>query len=87
MFKKTVAEVLASPQRAAIIVAIDKKDRGFAELQKLSNLSSGTLGYHLLKAQVSGVITKDQNNKYSITPLGRKVTVILEQIGESSNEI
>jgi DNA-binding HxlR family transcriptional regulator len=83
-FKKTVGDVLCSPPRLNIVIAIDEKTRGFAELQKLSHLSSGTLGYHLLKAQVAGIVTKNSENRYAITPLGQKVAAILNQVNEDS---
>lgn len=85
--RKTVGEILSSPTRHKLVVEIDEKSRVFSELQRLSKLSSGNLGYHLLKAQASGVIEKDKQEKYSITPLGSRVARALKQIEEALEKV
>lgn len=82
-FKKVMGETLSCPARAELITAIDQKTRSFSELQKISNITSGTLGYHLLKAQAAGIIERNAEEKYAITPLGNKVATILKQINDS----
>ena len=86
-FVKSTGDILSSPPKAGIINQIEQRPATFSDLQKKLGLSSGNLNYHLLKLDSAGLLTKDAEDKYAITPLGRDVAKTVKKVLEASKEI
>jgi DNA-binding HxlR family transcriptional regulator len=84
---KVVGKVLSSPLQTEIIVDISNAPLSFSELQKKLEMTSGNLNYHLLRLGSAGLLSKDPQNRYSITPLGRDIAKIVRTAIKASLEI
>jgi DNA-binding HxlR family transcriptional regulator len=82
-----VGEVLSSPPKVGIVNEVDVQPKTFSELQKKLKMSSGNLNYHLLRLTSAGLLTKDPENRYAITPLGRDVDKVVKSALKASKEI
>jgi hypothetical protein len=57
----------------------------FTDLLNYFNISSGKLTYHL--NQIKGFVLKNEENKYAITPLGKRALEILAMINSEITEV
>jgi DNA-binding HxlR family transcriptional regulator len=84
---KAVGEVLSSPPKVGIVNEVEDQPKSFSELQKKLKMTSGNLNYHLLRLTSAGLLTKDTENRYAITPLGRDVDEVVKKALKASEEI
>jgi len=86
-FVKSIGDILSSPPKAGIIAEVEQKPTTFSKLQKKLGLSSGNLNYHLLRLESAGLLAKDAEDKYAITPLGQDMSKVIKQVLKASKEI
>ncbi len=66
---------LKSSSRLLILVCLSMNEKlGFTELSKLTGLSKGSLGNHLIKLQVSNYITVKEYSFFSSKRISVKIT-------------
>lgn len=65
-------QALAHPMRRTIIRPVESRDQGisYTELITECRISTGKLNYHL--EQLKGLIEKNTNQRYVLTPFGKK---------------
>jgi predicted transcriptional regulator len=73
-------QALAHPTRRTIIKIVESKNQGvsYTELNTELGISTGKLNYHL--DQLKGLIEKNNNQHYMLTPFGKKATEHLNLI-------
>ena len=80
--EKVTFQSLAHPIRRTIIRVIQSRNQGvlYTELITELGLSTGKLNYHL--EQLKGLIEKNSNNYYVLTPFGKKVVEHLNLVDQ-----
>ena len=72
-----VFEAISHEVRRKIVTLLAEKPRTFSDLQRELGLESPALAFHLKK--LNGLITKDSQGYYELTPLGMKAYDVIRQ--------
>ncbi|MFX0085566.1 MAG: winged helix-turn-helix domain-containing protein [Candidatus Hodarchaeota archaeon] len=82
--EKVIIQAIAHNIRREALRIIFNQPQTFTDLLNYFDISSGKLTYHL--NQIKGFVTKNEENKYVITPLGKRVLEILDIINHEISE-
>ena len=83
--EKVIIQAIAHNIRREALRIIVNQPQTFTDLLNYFNISSGKLTYHL--NQIKGFVSKNEENKYTITPLGKRALEILEIINSEITEV
>ncbi len=81
--EKAIFQALAHPMRRTILKIISSSSVTYSELITELQLSTGKLNYHL--EQLEGLIEKDSERRYTLTPLGQKALNQINLINQETN--
>ncbi len=78
--EEVVFQALASQERREIIRVIRSREGGatYSEILGELGLTTGNLNYHL--KQLEGLIEKDEERRYRLTPLGERAMAVLRGV-------
>ena len=82
--EKVVIQAIAHDIRREALRIIVNQPQTFTDLLNYFDISSGKLTYHL--NQIKGFVSKNEENKYTITPLGKRALEILDIINREITE-
>ncbi len=78
----TIFKAMQNPIRRRILRMIGEKPATYTEIQTELNIDNGLLNYHL--DALSSLITKDREDKYTLSDFGRATTVLIKGVEEPS---
>lgn len=81
-----VGNVLKSPPRVEIFIALNHDDKRFSELQTELGISNSNLTYHLTNLRADEIV-EQVDNKYSLSKQGKEISSIIEQVIKESDKI
>ncbi|MHA2392899.1 MAG: winged helix-turn-helix domain-containing protein [Promethearchaeota archaeon] len=78
--EEIIIQALGHPERRNIIeiLGTSKENVSYSEILGEIGLNTGKMNYHL--KLLEGVIERDKNRRYSLTPIGKKAFVILNSM-------
>jgi len=78
--EEVVFQALASTERREIIRVIRSREGGatYSEILGELGLTTGNINYHL--KQLEGLVEKDEERKYRLTPLGERAMTVLHGV-------
>ncbi|MFX0124368.1 MAG: hypothetical protein ACFFAE_12070 [Candidatus Hodarchaeota archaeon] len=82
--EKVIIQAIAHDIRRETLRIIFTHPQTFTDLLNYFDISSGKLTYHL--NQIKGFVSKNEENQYIITPLGKRALEILDVINREISE-
>ena len=81
--EEPIIQALGHESRRTMLKIISSSEKGvsYTELMVELGISTGKLNYHL--KTLEGVVEKNKDQKYTLTPLGRRVMSLLSSITEN----
>ena len=78
--EEIIVQALGHPERRNIIeiIGTSKENVSYSEILGEIGLNTGKMNYHL--KLLEGVIERDKNRRYTLTPIGKKAFIILNSM-------
>jgi predicted transcriptional regulator len=83
---KALGEILRSPPKIGIVTGVSEEAKTFSELKNLTEMTNGTLNYHLMRLENEGLLGKDTNEKYQLTPFGDQLVKTIKKVIKESED-
>lgn len=84
---QAVNSAFGHPHRFRIVMSLRSSSGTFTELKRLLGVSSPTVNYHLDKLVKGWIVSKDKEEKYTLTILGEFILKFFSQFMEEAEKL